>query len=118
MVHNLVLEAFVGPRPPGMECRHLDSNKLNNRLYNICWGTKSQNALDHAARVIASNDMAFGGSTLTRQQVIEIKIALQGGAAESGLATIYRVRTRVIRCIGQGKTWAWLKLEDRVPFTA
>lgn len=26
-VHRLVLEAFVGPCPPGMECRHLDGDR-------------------------------------------------------------------------------------------
>lgn len=36
-VHRLVLETFVGPCPPGMECRHLDGNPLNNKLNNLCW---------------------------------------------------------------------------------
>ena len=45
-VHRVVLEAFVGPRPEGMECRHLDGNPLNNRLENLCWGTPSENAWD------------------------------------------------------------------------
>lgn len=37
-VHRLVLEAFVGPCPPGMECRHLDDDPRNNRLDNLAWG--------------------------------------------------------------------------------
>lgn len=46
-VHRLVLETFVGPCPPGMECRHYpDRNTFNNQLSNICWGTKSENTLD------------------------------------------------------------------------
>lgn len=48
-VHRLVLEAFVGPCPPGMQCRHLDGNSLNNRLSNLCWGTPKEN-LDDAVR--------------------------------------------------------------------
>ena len=48
-VHRVVLEAFVGPRPEGMECRHLDGNPLNNRIENICWGTPSDNAWDRVA---------------------------------------------------------------------
>lgn len=46
MAHVLVLEAFVGPRPEGMETRHLDGNPKNNRLENICWGTPVENAAD------------------------------------------------------------------------
>ncbi len=42
-VHHLVLITFVGPRPPGMEACHEDDDKLNNRLSNLSWGTKSKN---------------------------------------------------------------------------
>jgi hypothetical protein len=45
-LHRLVLEAFIGPRPQGMVCRHLDGNKLNNRLSNLLWGTPAENAAD------------------------------------------------------------------------
>jgi hypothetical protein len=45
-VHHLVLEAFVGPRPDGLECRHLDDVKSNNHVSNLCWGTGSENRLD------------------------------------------------------------------------
>lgn len=45
-VHPLVLEAFVGPRPPGMEACHADGNKTNNALSNLRWDTKRANELD------------------------------------------------------------------------
>jgi HNH endonuclease len=45
-VHNLMLEAFVGPCPPGMECRHLDGVRNHNVLSNLVWGTKSENTID------------------------------------------------------------------------
>jgi hypothetical protein len=45
-VHRLVLEVFVGPCPKGMQCRHLDGNPANNRLENLCWGTRVENAAD------------------------------------------------------------------------
>jgi hypothetical protein len=45
-VHQLVLEAFVGPRPSGMECCHGDGDPSNNRLVNLRWDTKSSNVLD------------------------------------------------------------------------
>lgn len=49
-VHPLVLEAFVGPRPPGMEACHWDGDKGNNALSNLRWDTKKANELD-AVRV-------------------------------------------------------------------
>lgn len=45
-VHQLVLEAFVGPRPGGMITRHLDDNPLNNRLENLRYGTVIENGRD------------------------------------------------------------------------
>lgn len=45
-VHRLVLEAFVGPCPTEMEARHLNGDRMDNRLENLRWGTKSENAYD------------------------------------------------------------------------
>jgi hypothetical protein len=45
-VHRLVLLAFVGPCPAGMETRHLDGVRTNNRLTNLCYGTPVENAED------------------------------------------------------------------------
>ncbi|AWY05488.1 HNH endonuclease [Gordonia phage Morrissey] len=45
-VHRLVLEAFVGPCPSGMETRHLNGNPKDNRLENLVWGTSAENSQD------------------------------------------------------------------------
>ncbi len=45
-VHSLVVSAWYGPRPKGMECRHKDGNKLNNRPENLKWGTREENDKD------------------------------------------------------------------------
>lgn len=45
-VHYLVLRAFVGPRPKGFECRHLNGNPRNNKLSNLEYNTRSQNIRD------------------------------------------------------------------------
>lgn len=44
--HALVLSAFVGPRPSGAVGRHLNGNRMDNRLANLAWGTSSQNQRD------------------------------------------------------------------------
>lgn len=45
-VHDLVLAAFVGPKPRGKEVCHNDGIKTNNRIRNLRYGTRSENALD------------------------------------------------------------------------
>lgn len=52
-VHMLVLAAFVGPLPKGKETRHLNGVADDNRLENLCYGTRSENmkdAWEHGAR--------------------------------------------------------------------
>jgi hypothetical protein len=61
-IHALVLEAFVGPKPEGMQARHYpDPNKLNNRADNLIWGTPKENAEDreeHGSTCRADNHWA------------------------------------------------------------
>lgn len=46
-VHQLVPEAFVGPKPDGLEgCHYPDPDKSNNRLENLRWDTHAENAKD------------------------------------------------------------------------
>lgn len=45
-VHLLVLAAHVGPLPQGKETRHINGDSLDNRLTNLVYGTKSENAHD------------------------------------------------------------------------
>lgn len=49
LVHHLVLETFVGPRPPGAETRHLNGNPSDNRVSNLAWGTAWENSNDKIA---------------------------------------------------------------------
>lgn len=46
-VHRLVLLAFAGHAPEGMDhTRHLDGTRRNNNVNNLCWGTAKQNGED------------------------------------------------------------------------
>lgn len=45
-VHRAILEAFVGPCPADMECRHLDGDPQHNQRENLQWGTRQENSDD------------------------------------------------------------------------
>lgn len=45
-VHLLVLESFVGPRPPRLEGCHQDDDHDNNHLENLRWDSHSANMHD------------------------------------------------------------------------
>lgn len=46
LIHRIVARAFLGPRPEGMEVCHNDGNRMNCRLANLRYGTRSENVLD------------------------------------------------------------------------
>lgn len=45
-IHELVMTVFIGPRPEGLERRHLNGDSFDNRLTNLAYGTHSENMLD------------------------------------------------------------------------
>lgn len=46
LIHQLVMEAFVGPAPDGMEVCHGPNGKADNSLANLRYDTKSNNQHD------------------------------------------------------------------------
>lgn len=74
-VHRLVLIAFVGPCPEGVEACHYDNNKINNKLENLRWDTPINNKkLDirgpHYCIPIGER---VGSAKLTEKEVREIR---------------------------------------------
>lgn len=63
MVHRLVLESFIGPCPPGLQCRHLNGKPPDCRLVNLTWGTPSENALDRVRHGTWVNNNRFVNAT-------------------------------------------------------
>lgn len=70
-VHGLVMLAFVGPRPVGMEVNHKDANKHNNFLSNLEYVTPSENMQHaHANGLMVS----YAGSENPFSKLNEIKV--------------------------------------------
>lgn len=66
-VHTVVLEAFVGPRPEGQVCRHLNGDPLDNRLENLKWGTLRENSADIRRHRGVSDDEMVAAILLARR---------------------------------------------------
>lgn len=114
-IHRLVLETFVGPRPEGLECRHLDGNPLNNNLGNLCWGTHSENIMDSVRHGTYNTDGPKGirnsHAKLTEAQVMGI-IQLYNTKlfTQAELARLGGVKHAAISKIVTGRTWKHLQL--------
>jgi hypothetical protein len=74
-VHRLVLEAFVGPCPPGMEACHWNDIRHDNRLENLRWDTHSANEFD---KVRNGRHRRAGGKTHRKNSHELAPITTQG----------------------------------------
>lgn len=63
VVHKLVLEAFVGPRPDGMVACHNNGNQKDNRPDNLRWGTVLDNAADKTIHGTVASGERHGSRT-------------------------------------------------------
>lgn len=106
LVHQLVLEAFVGPCPPNHECRHLNGAHGDNRLENLAWGTRSENANDrvrHGTHVDNRGELD-GNAILTEPAVRTIRY-FQGRKGRTLLARLHRVSPTTIHDVWTRKSW-------------
>ena len=98
-VHTLVLEAFVCPKPDGLECRHINGNPLDNTPGNLCWGTKKQNMDDQKRHGVRACGTRHGNGKLSREQVDSI---LADRRTHDAIALGYGVSRQHITSIKNG----------------
>jgi hypothetical protein len=99
-VHVLVLEAFVGPCPRGLECCHNDGNPANNRLANLRWDTRSANVIDQLRHWVHNNVI------LDEYHVRAIWKRLVSGEPASRIAKDFGVSRATICLIRSGPNWS------------
>lgn len=104
-VHTLVLGAFRGPCPPGLEGCHENGNRFDNRLDNLRWGTRSSNQQDRLKHGTACEGEDHYLTNLTDEIVLSIRKEASEGASLRSLARKYGVVRGTIGFIVQRKTW-------------
>ncbi|WP_197446398.1 HNH endonuclease [Tautonia plasticadhaerens] len=106
-IHRLVLEAFVGPQPPGMLCCHWDGNPANNNIDNLRWDTPKANGAD----TIRHGRRKFGeqaGSKLKEAEVLEVRRLFAEGVSMTKLGASFGVSQPMISYIVKGLAWRHL----------
>ena len=100
--HRLVLEAFVGKCPDGMECCHNDGNSFNNHLNNLRWDTPKNNHADKVKHGTTNRGERCGTAKLTLEQVNSIR---KDNRLQRVIAEEYGVRQSLISRIKNGVRW-------------
>lgn len=99
LVHRLVLEAFVGPCPEGMEGCHNNGNGLDNRLENLRWDTHQANMDDRRTH-------ATTASILTPETVLRIVELRKAGLTMARIATEVGTGERNVWGVLSGRTFS------------
>lgn len=102
-VHRMVCEAFHGPCPPGMECRHDDGNSANNLPGNLLWGTRLENMRDKERHGTENIGERNGRAKLTTAQMQTLRQRGRNGASEFDLAQEYGVSVSHARNLIAGR---------------
>lgn len=105
-VHGLVLTAFVGPCPNGMECRHYpDGNPANNHVENLRWGTPTENQRDRILHGTSAMGERNTQAIMTEAVVREIKIRHKNGECPADIARDVGYRYHTVRAVTKGINW-------------
>jgi hypothetical protein len=118
-VHRLVLEAFVGPCPPGMEGCHNNGDPWDNCLSNLRWDTHQNNMADafaHGTFVLPPSPLGNTNgrgeknvkAKITEAQAREVKSRLTVGERNIDISRSLGISYDTVCKISAGASWAWI----------
>jgi hypothetical protein len=107
-IHILVLDAFVGPCPPGLVCCHWNDDPTDNRIENLRWDSRKSNFADSRRNGILPVGERVWCAKLTGQQVVEIRSRRESGELLRAIAASFGVEMTTIWKICKGARWKHL----------
>lgn len=106
LVHHLVLEAFIGPRPAGHESAHGDGNSANNNLSNLRYATPLDNTHDKNIHGTMLRGERAPNAKLTEHDVAKIRAARSGGRRLEDVAAEFGISIAQVSRIHNRKRWS------------
>jgi hypothetical protein len=107
-VHSLVAETFLGEPPTGKhEVAHADGDRLNNRVSNLRWATRSENHADkrqHGTVLIGVKNPAAKLDDTKVKTIRELKGS--SNISNQALGDMFGVTKVAIRYVLCGRTWS------------
>lgn len=109
-VHQLVLEAFRGPCPPGMEGCHNNGKPIDCRLSNLRWDTKKSNATDRVRHGTMYRGEQHHAARLREDDIQRIFVRRKNGHTPKQIAVDLGVSRNLIYDILARKKWKHVKV--------
>lgn len=106
LVHQLVAEAFLGTKPPGHHCHHINGKKLENYPHNLEYlesGIHNGMAFNHCTPKLR------GSPKLSEAEVREVRKLSQMGIRRKALTVRFGVKEHCIRKIINRQSWQWVE---------
>lgn len=109
-VHRIVALSYIENPENCGDVNHKNGNKLDNRVENLEWCTRSEN-IRHAFKLgLSKRGEKHGGAKLKDLDVLAIKYMLSLGEMHKEIAKEFPVAISTIADISRQKSWKWLKL--------
>lgn len=106
LLHHIVLEAFCGPCPQGMQGCHRNDNRLDNQLGNLRWDTPASNFRDRDRNGGTARGERSGKSKVCDEDVLQMRSLAATGVPLRAIAQQFPVNETTVGFIVSGQTWA------------
>jgi hypothetical protein len=107
LVHQLVAQVFIGPRPPGLQVDHKDGDKQNNCAWNLHYVTAKANANAGNHDRNPPYGQRCATAKLSEADVIEIRRLRLEGMKYKEIAKMFNVGERCIGKIIRRERWTY-----------
>ena len=104
-VHTMILLAFVGERPDGMECCHINGEPTDNRPENLRWDTHYANNQDRKLHGMYVTGQNHPMATLSEKNILAIR---SSGKSNKELRQIYPISNSQMHRILTRQSWKHL----------
>ncbi len=101
----LVAEAFLGPRPVGMNVAHNNGVNTDDRYWNLRWATQKDNINDKKKHGTHQVGERHPHAKLTQASVLEIRRMRAAGVKLRVLAVQFGVCIATISHVVSGRNW-------------
>lgn len=111
-LHRLVLTAFLGKKPSNVDACHLDGDKSNNKLSNLCWGSRKEN-MSHIPKSERKSRKGLPKKRLEEDEVVDLMFMFSYGCNRHDIADRYGLAMTSLHEIARGNQWKEASLINR-----